>query len=149
MATATVSDVTIAYRSIAVPGPVFARASSSYATVGVVTYWAVRHSALTSTFLGRFPSSTSVAKSRTVLSDGVVLINGGVTYCTPQRVMICVYGLYKHIRSRGRPVSANFVILSRRDLGDVPFLSLSRVNSAWKAPRHRYCWPEDPTASRV
>ena len=52
LATVTVSDSTVAYGSLGVPGPVVSRVALSSAMVGVVTSCTLIHSDLTSTVMG-------------------------------------------------------------------------------------------------
>ena len=120
LATVTFSDVAVASGSLALPGPVVARASSSSAMVEVATSRTVRQSALTSTVAGRFLSRTYQANTRTYPSSGVVHVNDGTMHCTPQRTLICGSGFARQMMRRGRSISGKAARISRRNLGDIP-----------------------------
>ena len=137
LATATVPDFAVASGSLAGPGPFVVSASSSSVIVGVSAYWTVSQSALTSTVAGRCLSRNSLENVRTVLSSRVECRNDGVTYCTPKRIQMCRSGLARKIG------------VSRCNLDNVSCLSYSRVRSADKAPRHRYCCTYNPITSRM
>ena len=51
------------------------------------------------------------------------------------------YGVDRKTRGRGRSVSGKVASLSSRDIGDVPYLSSRRDNSARKALRHKSLCP--------
>ena len=60
---------------------------------------------------------------------------------------MCGSSLAGQIRRRGRSVSGKAARRSSCDLDDVPYSSSRRANIAGKAPRHRSCCPDAPTAS--
>ena len=62
---------------------------------------------------------------------------------------MCSSGLARHISRRGHFVSGKVSSLYRRDLFVMPCLYFRRLNINGKSPRHIYCCPDAPDASRV
>ena len=73
----------------------------------------VNHSALISTMAGSCPSLTYITNVRTVSFSGVSRMKYGVTYCTPQRILICGSGFFRKRGVGSTPLEAD----SRAALG--------------------------------
>ena len=147
--TATVSDAVASSLSWGVPGPVAARAMSRSKTVGAGTSRTVIQSYWTFMVVGRMPMRTSLKKDRTLPTSGVALENEGVKYCTPQSTLMCGEGVFPQVSSRGLSARVKVVIRLRRNLGDVPYASSSRVKMAGKACSPESSPPSAPSVSRV
>ena len=132
-----VLDATVASGILAAPGPMFVSTWLSSATEGVMTSLTANHYALTSSVVGICPRQTYLETARTGPYYGVAHVNDGVTYCAPQRIMICCSVLLRHIRRRGLYVSDKVTSRSRRDCVDVTSLYSRREKSSGKKPKYR------------
>ena len=92
---------------------------------------------------------TSLEKDRTLPSSGVALTKEGGTYCTTQINLMCGEGVSTQEIRRGLSARGKVVMRSRRDLGDVPCASSSKVKMAGKARSPASSPPAAPSAARV
>ena len=147
--TATVSEATASSLSLGVLAPISAKAESRSTMVGVRTSCTVSQSAWTSTVVGSIPRQTSLAKARTLPSSGVALAKEGVTYCTPQSTLICGKVVSTQVSRIGLSARGKVAMVSRRNLGDVPYASWSKVKMTGKARSPSSSTLAAPSAARV